>query len=515
MNIARRFKKIVFGFIVSVIFAQNYCCASSVEKDWSEIFEEAKKSVVQIFTYSGTYDIFNPYKTPEHHPSWGTGFFLADDGYLMTNFHVVDKALAIFIQIPELGKEQFRVEIVGVHPDRDLALLKLEEREHKRLKDALKVDKLPFLQFSENSDQLKETQEIILAGYPLAEPNIKASLGECSGREYFPHLGNMIQTTVPTNPGNSGGPYLNKQGNIVGVCAIGVSSESVDNVAYFIPSNTVFNVLPDLYTKKIVTSPVWGFLFISTTEHTNRYLKYPEDGGIYVSKVFEGTLADEYGFKKGDLLYRVNGLLIDHYGCLRPSNTDRTIELGDYLSRFPLGQEIIFEVYRETTQKIISVITKGSEKFKTERFYPWLHDALDYEVIGGLVCVALTTNHIGAVMKRFPSTKKYLKPKNCLDAHVMVTDLLPSSPAHKTRCFVDGDWFISKVNGHAVATVQDFRDAVIAGKDGEYLTIETDAGSLVALSIAEILKQEDALVKQYGYPKSSLIDVLAQAKQVN
>ncbi len=486
----------------------------STPKEWDAIFDIAKKSVVQIFTYSGSYDIFRPYKTPSVGGSRGTGFFLDHDGYMLTNFHVVANALAIFIQTTQTGKEQFRADIIGVHPERDLALIKLSDSEHARLKNMLNVEKLPSLPFVQDSDLTKETQKILLVGYPLGEENIKASLGDCSGREYYPRNGSMIQTTVPTNHGNSGGPYFNKNGEIVGVCAAKIDSDEVDNVAYFIPANTVKIVLDDLYAKKITSNPFWGCNPIPTTEHTNKYLQCKRDGGVYLAEVYEGSLTEEYGFKKGDIVYTINGLLVDHFGHVKLPAMDTKIEIYDYLSRFPLGSTVIFELYRDGQERVISITSKETERFKVNPFYPWLQEPLDYEVIGGLVLVQLTTNHLDVLKKHTPSITKYLKPKKRLEARIIVTDVLPSSPAFKSRCFtMDGDRFVKQINGQSIATIQDFRDAIIAGKDGEFITIETDAGSLIALSIKEILEQEAQLIQQYAYPKSGLIDVLTSSRK--
>ena len=117
---------------------------------------------------------------------------------------------------------------------------------------------------------------------------------------------------------------------------------------------------------------------------------------------------------------------------------------------------------------------------------------------------------------------QYQEAKKRLNGRVLITNILPASPAFKTNCFTspeDGQMLykknglLSKVNGVLVNSVQDVRDAIAAGKDGEYLTIETDTGSKAALSINEIIEQEDDLAEQYGYQKSELIDVLAEGRK--
>lgn len=504
------FNKFIVTFLLLALSSLNNTFSAVAEsRSWENIFEEAKKSVVQIFTYHGSYDIFRPYKVPSHQLGCGTGFFINNDGYLLTNYHVVSNSLVSFMQLTQTGKEQFRLEIVGVHPDRDLALLKLPESELIRLKELLQVNTLPYLPFATDSDLVKEAEHIMLAGYPLGQENIKSSRGDCSGREYDPTRGNMIQTTVPTNHGNSGGPYLNNRGEIIGVCVAKIDSEEVDNVAYFIPINTVQITLPDLYKKKTVSGPFWGLSLIATTEHTHKALGCSQPGGIYVTKVHAGSLAESCGLQKGDLIYQINDLSIDHYGNIQLPGETYKMELGDYLSRQPLGTEGFLKVYRAGKELTLSFTTKEAEEFKVNTFYPYLDKPLECEVIGGFVMVELTYNHLDALKRKVPSVNKYLKPKHRLKGHVIISDIIPSSPGFKSKAITSGDWFISRINDQPIETLDDVRKAIESGKNREFITIETDAGALVFLSIDEVIKTEPVLAQQYGYPLSSLIGILA------
>ncbi len=96
---------------------------------WLAVQPKVKDTVVQVFSQVGEFNWLEPYKTPNQSEGRGSGFFINEDGDIITNAHVVDQAKAVSIQIPSLGKEQFEVEIIGVSFDRDIALLRLKKNE--------------------------------------------------------------------------------------------------------------------------------------------------------------------------------------------------------------------------------------------------------------------------------------------------------------------------------------------------------------------------------------------------
>ena len=92
---------------------------------WRPVQEKVKDTVVQIFSQIAAIDLLQPYKTPSQGTAYGSGFFISDSGDIITNAHVVDQAKAVWVQIPSLGKRIIDVDIIGVNPDRDLALLRV------------------------------------------------------------------------------------------------------------------------------------------------------------------------------------------------------------------------------------------------------------------------------------------------------------------------------------------------------------------------------------------------------
>src|ERR1700674_976876 len=98
--------------VFSLLFITSLV-ANQPKSDWSAVFEKTKNKVVQIFSYGAPFDWFEPYKKSDMQAWCGTGFFISPDGKLYTNFHVVNHAEAMFIQMPALGKQRFEFDFVG------------------------------------------------------------------------------------------------------------------------------------------------------------------------------------------------------------------------------------------------------------------------------------------------------------------------------------------------------------------------------------------------------------------
>jgi len=483
---------------------------------WKEICQNSKKSVVQIFSYIHHYNILEPFKTPYEYMACVTGFFFNEDGDILTNFHVVDEAIALFIQIPSLGKERFEVEFIGGDPQRDIALLKLKDYTREAIQKKLNVTTLPYLEFGD-SDMLTEAQDIMALGYPLGQENLKVSPGINAGHESS-SAGKLIQTTAPINPGNSGGPFFDTAGNVIGVCSSKIIGAETDNIGYLIPINNVKTVLEELYTTKIIKHPFWGLSFSPTTKHTLEYLNNPTDGGIYVRKVEKESLAEKYGIQKGDIIYAINDNQIDYHGYLTSpwvAESDDKISTSDYLARIKNESPITITLYRAGERIDLDAQITTDHDIKIDLFHPWHQPPLNYEVIGGLVVVELTLNHIltfksvASESSEFSLIEKYQKPKNQFEPRLIITSILPGSQAHKTKCFMRADRIIETINDLPVKTIEEFRDAVITSLD--YLTIQTEDGSFAALPVKELVEEEPLLSQRYSYQISPLIDQLAMA----
>lgn len=501
-------------FVIGIIFIFNsinaeLVCDSSDNsfeiaaspRIWQKVQKQAKDTVVQLFVDTATFNWLEPYKTPKQGKSCGSGFFIDREGYLLTNFHVIEEAAGIKIQIPSFGKEQFDVDTVGVSPDRDIALLKLRSTALGLIKK--EFGEIPFLQLGD-SDKVVRTQEIMALGYPLGQEKLKSTQGIVSGRDMVWDE-SYIQMTAALNPGNSGGPSLDTAGKVIGINTARISK--AQGVGYIIPINDVKNVITDLYKIKFLRKPTLGCEFNFGTKQLTKFLNNPEPGGLYVSRVFKDSLLEKAGIQDGDVLYAINGYKIDLYGETNVPWSEDKISIVALLNRFELGQKIELEVYR-TEQKLNFCFNfELTNPLPIRQFYPEF-EKIDYEAIGGMVVMQLSLNHIPKFEEENPYLVKYTKRINQYEPRLIISHILPTSLTMDARIVGESD-ILKEVNGVVVKTLDDFREVVRNSTD--YLTIKTRDKKFMVLPLPKILEDESDLSKKYFYTKTQFIKELCSA----
>lgn len=521
-----RLENIYRAFVIATLafsLFNNHCDAKDVSvqetkahRSWEEVCKQSKDAVFQIYSYVSIPNFREPFKSPDRQLSAGSGFCMSPEGLVLTNFHVINLASVIIMYHPALGREQFELSYVSGCPERDTALLKLTPDSLERLKTLLKKDTIPFLKLGD-SDKLCEGQEIVTLGFPLGQENLKISKGIVAGRENT-HIGECIQTTTPVNSGNSGGVFLDKAGNVIGICSLkGVDTEGV---AYLIPINSVMLMMETFFEQSIVRCPYWGIEIRPTTEQTLNYLQSPYNGGIYISNVKAGSIGELIGLQKGDLLYQIDGLDVDRHGYLESPWTNRKITVGTYLNRLAFGKTVCYTIFRNGDSFTFEYTITPRQSNPIDFIYPWIEAMPEYEIIGGFVVGQFTLNYLNILREmarrigdsdlKSSSMMKYKEKDNQLEPRVCITSILPDSQAHKTESFNSSDLILSAVNGIPVKTLADFREAVAISAGGEYLVIQTEEGSLVALSTKNIIEQEPILAARHHYKISDLVTILAQ-----
>lgn len=485
---------------------------ANVKVSWPEICTKYKNSVVQIYSYVNVFNLANPSKTGnKQYVICGTGFFISEDGYLLTNFHVIKEAPVVELRLPSAGDKGFEAENLGCYPEKDIALLKIKKSSLENLKKLLNIDKITPFELGD-SDKLSEAQKVMCLGYPLGQKNLKISIGNISGRESMGTIGECAQTTTPINHGNSGGPFLNENGKVVGIATL--KFENTDGIGYFIPINTVKTVLEDLQTKKILKKIQLGLSIQPTTEETLNYLGNPTDGGVYVFEVEAKSLAETSGLQKGDVIYEIDGFKIDRYGFISPSWREAKISIYDYIFQLKMGSNVSLTVYRNGKKLLIQAQLEDNDAFAIKEFHPWLEEAPDFERIGGIVVSQFTLNHLQQFINNDCCTKKmlkYTKPKHKLEPRIAISCVYPGSVALNYQ-LQDFNSIISKVNDIEVRTVQDFRDAVLKGnvQNSAYLTIETEDGCFAAIPLIDLVNEESMISQTNYLPESNLVNQLIQ-----
>ncbi|MGQ9702295.1 MAG: DegQ family serine endoprotease [bacterium] len=233
----------------------------------------------------------------------GSGFIISEDGYLVTNQHVIKDASNITIRL--INKKEYKgneIKIIGSDVRTDIALLKIETKE-----------KLPYLKLGD-SDKIKVGDWVMAVGNPFnLEGTVTVGVISAKGRSNIPlnegpDFQNFLQTDAAINPGNSGGPLLNLQGEVIGInTAITSTSGGNIGIGFAIPVNLAKTVIDELKTKGKVTRGYLGVYIEDLNEDMKEALKLSSLDGVLVNEVIANSPADKAGIKEGDVIIEFGG----------------------------------------------------------------------------------------------------------------------------------------------------------------------------------------------------------------
>ena len=302
----------------------------------AEVYAANVNSVVSINTTAtaGT----NFFGQPVQTASAGSGFVLTADGYIVTNYHVVEDADTVTVTM--YNGDEYDAKYVGGDEDYDIAVIKVEAQD---LQPVTVGD----------SDTLNVGDHVLAVGNPLGELTFSMSGGMVSSVNRAINVSgtpfNMIQTDASINPGNSGGPLFNSYGEVVGIVSAKYSSasneESVEGLGFAIPINDVIAMIQDIMTNGYVTNkPYLGITGGSMTEQMAAQFRYDIDSGVFVYSVEEGGAADKAGFQMGDVIVKVG-------------DTDITSmeDLNVVKKQYSAGDTATFTVYRDGKEITLEV----------------------------------------------------------------------------------------------------------------------------------------------------------------
>lgn len=464
---------------------------------WRPVQDRIRDTVVQLFVQISAIDLLEPYKTPQQGTACGSGFFINDQGYLITNAHVVNSAKSVWGQIPSLGKRIIDMEVVGISFERDLALLRVTEESRELI--TRELGGIPYLPLGD-SDLVRRSDEVLAVGYPLGQQCFKSTNGIISGHEHH-----LIQMSAPINPGSSGGPLLNLRGEVIGVNCSGVTE--AQNVGYAIPINTLKTILNDLYEIKILRKPFLGVRFNNSTESLTKFLGNPLPGGCYVIETVQGSPLEKAGIMKGDMIYEINGHSVDMFGDMSVPWSEDKISIVDYPLRLSIGDIITLVVYRKGQKKIFTVNFSLPEPHAIRTIYPG-YESINYEIFGGMVVQELTINHVRMLGEHTPGLRKYSELKYQSEPVLIITHVFPDSQLYRGRNMPLGAT-LHEINGVAVKTLEDFRQAIKNGATQEYLTISaadnvTRAAEtiFIVLEMRKLIEEEQRLARDFRYQLS-------------
>jgi serine protease Do len=282
-------------------------------------------------------------------PSLGSGFIIDEDGFVVTNNHVIEDADQIKVKLKD--EHEFDAKIVGRDPNTDIALLKIESDQN-----------LPTIKLG-NSDALKVGQWVVAIGSPFGlEHTVTAGIVSAKGRVIGSGpYDDFIQTDASINPGNSGGPLLNLKGEVIGINTAIIASGQ--GIGFAIPINLARDIIVALKNEGEVTRGWLGVAIQDLNADMAEYYGIEEKQGVFVADVFEGDPADQAGIKAKDIILEINGEKI---------KTSR--QLTGMIARISVGDSVRIKILRDGKEKTVTVkIAKRTEDKLAARGRPREH----------------------------------------------------------------------------------------------------------------------------------------------
>ncbi len=245
--------------------------------------------------------------------SGGSGVIISEDGYIVTNNHVVNSATSLKVKLYD-GRT-FSAEVIGTDPTTDIALIKIDE------------SKLPTIPFG-SSDELRLGEWVLAIGSPFdLQSTITAGIVSAKARQLdvIPsdfRIESFIQTDAAVNPGNSGGALVNTHGELVGINTV-IKSQTGSYIGYSfaVPESIVKKVVMDLKEFGVVQRAMLGISFRAVDQQfldsEGKDLGIDKLGGVYVASVQEDGAASKAGVRKGDVITSINGVELNDKSSLQ------------------------------------------------------------------------------------------------------------------------------------------------------------------------------------------------------
>jgi len=263
-----------------------------------------------------------PAATPQRQQ--GSGFIIGSEGIIITNAHVVAGAKKIVVKLGD--KREFEARVIGKDGPTDVALLKIAVSET-----------LPTIQLGD-SDKVEVGEWVMAIGNPFGlDSSVSSGIVSGKGRHIGETYDRLIQTDAPLNPGSSGGPLINLNGQVVGVNKAIVSETGGSiGISFATPINSIKEILPQLQTTGKVTRGWAGLAIQEMNSALAETLGIKNPGGALVAGIVKGGPADRGGVKLGDVITKFDGMPVSD-----------ALDLPIWIARTPLGKQVQLKIQRD------------------------------------------------------------------------------------------------------------------------------------------------------------------------
>ncbi|MEM5382476.1 DegQ family serine endoprotease [Paraburkholderia phymatum] len=278
----------------------------------------------------------------EQNSGVGSGFILSQDGYVMTNAHVIDDADTIYVTLTD--KREFKAKLIGVDDRTDVAVVKI---------NAANLPTVPI----GDSNKVRVGEWVVAIGSPFGlENTVTAGIVSAKGRDTGDYLP-FIQTDVAVNPGNSGGPLINMQGEVIGINSqIYSRTGGFMGISFAIPIDEAMRVADQLKTSGKVVRGRIAVAIGEVTKDVADSLGLPKAQGALVSSVEPGGPADKAGVQPGDIILKFNG-----------HNVDTATDLPRMVGDTKPGTKATITVWRKGQTREVPVTVAEMQPDKTAK----------------------------------------------------------------------------------------------------------------------------------------------------
>ena len=289
----------------------------------------------------------------------GSGFIISADGYILTNFHVIEDSSSISVSM--YNGDSYDATLIGYDESNDIAVLKIDAE---GLAPVILGD----------SDNLNVGDSVVAIGNPLGELTFTLTSGAISAKDREVTFSNnttmnLLQTDCAINSGNSGGALFNLYGEVIGVTNAKYSSSSssgasIDNIGFAIPINSIMNIVESIIEKGYISKPYVGISILDVSAETQAY---GIPAGAAVQSVAENSPAAQAGLQKGDVITAVDGKAMT------------STELVSYIGQARIGQQIELSIYRQgqtlevtvdVGEQIQSALEQQGQEQQSQQSYP-------------------------------------------------------------------------------------------------------------------------------------------------
>jgi serine protease Do len=394
---------------------------------------------------------------PRRREGAGSGFIVTEDGYILTNNHVVGNASKINVTLADGRK--FKAEVIATDPETDIAVIKID------------ASGLPIAVLGD-SDQIEQGDWVLAIGSPFGlQLTLTAGIVSATGRELRESTYNhYIQTDASINPGNSGGPLVNMQAEVVGINTMiltgGPLSQGNIGIGFAINSNTARDVFKQLVKGGKVTRGYLGVLVTDLDEAKAHAVKLEPNSGVFVGDVPDpDSPAAKAGIHPKDVITAFNGKTVK-----------AARELTDTVAATPAGQTARVDLIRDGHAQSVNVQLVERPKNVNARVAPSEGGE------GGGDNGPVQQGRLGIQGRTItPEMAEQMKLKLKVPSGVFVASVLPGSPAGDAGV-QHGD-VIHSVDRAQVATLEELAQAVKSLAPGDYLLEVERAGRTLFLTI--------------------------------